>query len=74
MDNGKCIPDSTEHIAQRDNYASLVSRIVVENINCLEFLKEHAVRHIKHTQPANRRRFDVETTSEDDVESTSKKG
>ena len=26
------------------------------------------------TQPANRRRFDVETTSEDDVESTSKKG
>jgi hypothetical protein len=29
---------------------------------------------VAKSQPANRRRFDVETTSEDDVESTSKKG
>ena len=48
MDNGKCIPDSAEHVTQRENYASLVSRIAVDNIDCLGFLKEHAVRHIKH--------------------------
>ena len=48
MHNGKCIPDSTEHVAQRENYASLVSRIVVEKIECLAFLKDHVVRHINH--------------------------
>jgi hypothetical protein len=48
MDNGKCLPDRNEHATQRDNYADLVSRIVVDNINCLEFLKAHATHHIKH--------------------------
>ena len=48
MDNGKCIPDSSEHIAQRENYANLVSRIMVDKISCLNFLKEHVVRHIRH--------------------------
>ena len=48
MNNGKCIPGTSEHIAQRENYANLVSRIMVDNISCLDFLKEHAVRHILH--------------------------
>ena len=48
IDNGKCLPDRNEHAAQRENYADLVSRIVVDNINCLQFLKAHVVRHIKH--------------------------
>ena len=48
MDNGKCIPDSSEHVAQRENYANLISHNVVDNISCLNFLKEHAVRHIPH--------------------------
>ena len=48
MDNGKCLPDRNEHAAQRDNYVDLVSRIVVGNINCLEFLKAHVICHIKH--------------------------
>ena len=48
MDNGKCIPDSSEHIAQRENYTNLVSQIMVDNISCLNFLKEHAVGHILH--------------------------
>lgn len=42
------IPDGTEHAAQRENHASLGSRIVVDNIYCLHFLKEHAIWHIKH--------------------------
>ena len=48
MDNGKCLPDRNEHSAQRDNYADLVSRILVDNIKCLGFLKAHVIRHIKH--------------------------
>ena len=48
MDNGKCLPDHNEHAAQRDNYAYLVSRIVVDNIKCLGFLRAHVVCHIKH--------------------------
>ena len=36
------------NVYQRENYASLVSRIVVERIKCLAFLKEHVVCHIKH--------------------------
>ena len=53
MDNGKCIPDTLEHIAQRENYPNLVSRIMVDNISCLDFLKEHAVRHILHKYSRN---------------------
>ena len=48
MDNGKCLPDRNEHSAQRDNYADLVSRILVDNIKWLGFLKAHVIRHIKH--------------------------
>ena len=46
MDNGKCIPHTSEHIAQRENYANLMSRVMVDNISCPDPLKEHAVRHI----------------------------
>ena len=48
MDNGKCIPGSSEHIGQRENYANVVSRIMVGKISCLNFLKEHVVHHIRH--------------------------
>ncbi len=42
MDNGKCLPDRNEHAAQRDNYADLVSRIVVDNIhNLLKLLSKN---------------------------------
>ena len=38
----------TAHAIQRENYADLVSRILVDNIDCLQFLKDHVVCHIKH--------------------------
>ena len=48
LSNGKFLPDRKEHTNQRENYADLVSRILVDNINCLQFLKDHVVYHIKH--------------------------
>ena len=48
LDNGKFLPDKTEHIKQRQNYVDLVSRIIVDNIDCLNFLQQHVVRHIRH--------------------------
>lgn len=48
IENAKFVPNKIEHVLQRENYASLVSRILVDNIPCLHFLKECASRHIKH--------------------------
>ena len=48
MDNGKCIPNHLEQKAQRDNYISLVQRILVENVPCLEFGKDIVEKHIAH--------------------------
>ncbi|CAB4028993.1 Hypothetical predicted protein [Paramuricea clavata] len=48
IENAKLLPNKIEHILQRDNYSSLVSRILVDNIPCLDFLNECASRHIKH--------------------------
>ena len=36
-DNGKFLPDKGEHIKQRENYVDLVSRIIADNVNCLNF-------------------------------------
>lgn len=48
IENAKFIPNRIEHVLQRENYGCLVSRILVENIVCLYFLKECASRHINH--------------------------
>jgi hypothetical protein len=48
LSNGKFLPDRKKHAIQRENYADLVSRILVDNIDCLQFLKDHVVCHIKH--------------------------
>lgn len=48
MENGKCIPNSIEQRLQRDNYITLVERILVENIPCLAFGKDVVQKHIPH--------------------------
>lgn len=48
LDNGKFIPNHIEQQCQREDYANLVSRIIVEKIACLHFLKTCASMHIKH--------------------------
>ena len=51
-DNGKFIPSREEHVVQRQNYATLVSQIIVRNIVCLHFLSQCAPKHIKHEYQA----------------------
>lgn len=48
LDNGKFIPNHIEQQLQREDYANLVSKIIVEKIACLHFLKTCASRNIKH--------------------------
>ena len=52
IDNGKFIPSREEHVVQRQNYATLVSQIIVRNIVCLHFLSQCAPKHIKHEYQA----------------------
>lgn len=47
MENGKCLPSNFNNARQRDNYITLVERILVSNI-CLAFLSDVSKRHIKH--------------------------
>ena len=48
MENGKCIPNHIEQKAQRENYITLVKRVIVDNVPCLAFGKELVEKHI-HT-------------------------
>ena len=59
MENGKCIPNHIEQKVQRANYITLVQRILVENIPCLEFGQDVVEKHIhdkyskEASQPTN---------------------
>ncbi len=48
MENGKCIPNLTEQMVQRENYITLVQRVIVENVPCLDFGKYLVQKHIPH--------------------------
>lgn len=48
MDNALCLPNTNDHKLQRKNYAALVGRIVTKHVNCLAFLEDVAVKHIRH--------------------------
>ena len=48
MENGKCIPNPTEQIEQRENYITLVQRVIVDNVPCLDFVKDLVQKHIPH--------------------------
>lgn len=49
LDNIKVIPNYPEHVCQRGNYVSLIERILVNEIPCLEFCKNVVMMHIPHT-------------------------
>lgn len=48
MENGKCLPNSIDNVAQRENYISLVEEIITTNIPCLNFLSDVATKYIPH--------------------------
>lgn len=48
MENGKCVPSSFENTKQRENYITLVERIIVNHISCLGFLQDVITPHIPH--------------------------
>ena len=48
FENGKCIPNYAEQNAQRNDYVTLVGRMLVENLSCLEFAKDAVPNHIRH--------------------------
>jgi hypothetical protein len=48
MENGNCIPSHTEQKLQRDNYVTLVQRVLVEHIPCLSIFKDIVQKHIPH--------------------------
>ena len=48
MDNALCLPNANDHKLQRKNYAALVGRILTKHVNCLSFLEDVAVKHIRH--------------------------
>lgn len=47
LENGRCIPTSREHQLQREDYITLVERMITE-IPYLDFLKPYTIKHIPH--------------------------
>lgn len=47
MENGSCLPNLHENYLQRENYISLLERVLVE-LPCLESLQSYVVKHIPH--------------------------
>ena len=47
-ENGKCRPTTTDNVKQRQNYITLVERVITTNIPCLHFLSEICTIHIPH--------------------------
>ena len=48
LENGKCVPNQTDHQKQKENYVVLVSKILTANIQCLKHLEEAVTKHIPH--------------------------
>ena len=48
MENGKCLPTTSDNAKQRQNYITLVERVITTNIPCLHFLSEICTIHIPH--------------------------
>ncbi|XP_028518482.1 uncharacterized protein LOC114576306 [Exaiptasia diaphana] len=47
LENGRCMPTSREHQLQREDYITLVERMITE-IPYLDFLKPYTIKHIPH--------------------------
>ena len=48
LDNAKLIPSAIEHILQRNDYITLIERILVSSINYLKFCNDVVKHHIPH--------------------------
>lgn len=48
LDNCKLLPTAADHEKLRKDFTHLVSRILVENLPCMQFLQSVAVKHIPH--------------------------
>ena len=48
LENGKCVPNQTDHQKQKENYVVLVTQILTANIQCLKHLAEAVTKHIPH--------------------------
>lgn len=48
MVNGVCIPSALENIKQKENYVTLVERVLVEHIPSLNFLSDVKTTHIPY--------------------------
>lgn len=46
LDNCKLLPTAADHKKLRKDFTHLVSRILVENLPCMQFLQSVAVKHI----------------------------
>ena len=46
--NSEFLCNTAEHVKQRLNYITLVSRIVTKHIKCLEDFSDEVVKHIPH--------------------------
>lgn len=47
-DNVKLLPSSTDHILQRENYITLVGRVITQEIPYLKFCQDSFPQHIQH--------------------------
>ena len=48
LENCKLLPTATDHEKLRKDFTHLVSRILVDNLPCMQFLQSVAVKHIPH--------------------------
>ena len=48
LENGNCVPNQAEHQKQKENYITLVTRIISANIPCLKHLQEVVTKHVPH--------------------------
>ena len=62
MENGKCLPSPQDNAKQRENYITLVERIVATNIPCMNFLLNASTPHIPN-QYRNEVKNKTETVS-----------
>ena len=50
MENGKCLPSVLDNVRQRENYITLVERVIANNIPCLHFLSDVVTTQIPHQE------------------------
>ena len=48
MENGKCLPSVLDNVRQRENYITLVERVIANSIPCLHFLSDVVTIQIPH--------------------------